>query len=497
MSFFADIGGFVSRAADHVIGGLARVEDVKPPPLWFNSTRIGGELTPAQVSQVILQADAGYLWRLVDLAREAREKDGHLHAVLSTLELSMVGMELQVVPASDKAKDRKVAAHVEKMFADFGPHEDEPHVCGLAELMQHVSGGYYYGHAVAELLYRKQRNGEIVPYAADPVMPRRFIYDQMSSKLHFFDYAGSLPYPGVDLMSTYPGHFIQFTPIVLGSGPAREGLMRPLIWAALFRNWAIRDWMSLAELAWKPWRVGYYDKEKYSSKADVDSLRNALQWLTTAGQTMLPNNVKLDIHWPEAKGAINSQHIALCDFMAAEMSKAVLGQTQTTDSGSSLSQARVHEEVRKDRRNAASRSIAQQVLRYQMAARSVRLNYGNDVAIPNVVLVPQDTDLAQLAELLLKLSGPKGLGVPVPLRWIYKMFGMPAPAVGDEVVGNPIPARIPEAIERIRVANQRLRVARLDDDADARREAMAACEEEAAHEAEALEARRYARANQS
>lgn len=484
MSFLGSASVLLTRAVDGLIGKLERVDDIKPPPLWFNATRIGGELTPAQVAQVILQADAGYLWRLVDLARESRERDAHLHAVLSTLELSLVGMEIQVIPASDDTKDREIAAHVEQVFANFGPREEEPHVAGMPDLIQHLAGGYFYGHAVAELLYRKQPNGHVVPYAVEPVMPRRFIFDQMSSRLHFFDYAGNLPYPGVDLTTTYPGQFIQFTPIVLGSGPAREGLMHPLIWAALFRNWSIRDWMALAELAWKPWRIGYYDKEKYSSKADIDTLTTALQWLTTNGQTLLPKNVEMKVEWPQGKSGGDGQHMALCQFMADEMSKATLGQTMTTTSGSSLSQAKVHDEVRKDRRDAASRALSQ-VLRWQIAARTVRLNYGPTALVPNVVMVPSDVDQAALAELLLKLSGPKGLGVPVSLRWLYKMFGIPAPMPGDEVVGNPVPLRVPELDVRKRIALNRFRVAMLSENEDALREAMAVQEELQARQSEA------------
>lgn len=487
MGILSSAESLLLRGVDGLIGGIDRIEDVKPPPLWFNATRIGGELTPAMVAQIVIQADIGYLWRLVDLARESREKDCHLHAVLSTLELSMAGMELQVIPVSDKPKDRKIAAHVEQIFANFGPNEADPQAKGLAELVQHLAGGYYYGHAVAELLYRKNKEGQTVPYAADPVMPRRFIYDQQSSRLHFFDYAGNLPYPGVDLTVAYPGHFVQFTPIVLGSGPSREGLMRPLIWAALFRNWTIRDWMALAELAWKPWRIGYYDKEKYSSKADVDGLMVALQYLTTNGSTILPSNTKLDIHWPDAKGgAGDSAHGALAGFMAAEMSKAVLGQTMTTDDGSSKAQATVHEGVRKDRRDAASRAISE-ALRWQVAAQSVRLNFGADAEVPLVQLVANDTDLAAMAQVLLTLGGPKGLGVPLPLRWIYKLFGVPAPQPGDEVVGNPVPNRVPLPEEqttiqalRKRIEEQKMRIKILSDDEEALREAIDAEDEEKA-----------------
>lgn len=487
MGLFTGVGNYLAHTfarAAHWAGDLGRVEEVKPPPLWFNANRIGGELTPESVSQVLLQADAGYMYRLVDLARESREKDGHLHAVLSTLELSIAGMEVQIIPASDKARDRRIAAHVEQVFAEFGPHEHEPNAYGLADLVTHLTGGYYYGYAVAELLYRENRNGQQIPYACDPVAPRRFIFDQTTSKLHFFDYSGNLAYPGIDLGAAYPNKFITFQPIVLGTGPAREGLMRPLVWAALFRNWTIRDWLSLAELAWKPWRIGSYDKEKMASKADIDALVEALQYLSTNGQTLLPDTVDLKIEWPNAKGGqTETQHKVLADFMAAEMSKAVLGQTMTTDSGSSLSQAKVHKDVEVNRRNSIAGRV-QDSLRWGLAARTVRLNYGPDVDIPKVRLVANDTDLAALADILLKLTGPKGLGVPLPLAWIRKMFGIPALKPGDEVIGPPVPLRVPETETGKRIAEHRMRVQLLADDADALRDAMAEQEAIDAYERE-------------
>ena len=265
--------------------------------------------------------------------------------------------------------------------------------------------------------------------------------------------------------------------------------MRPLVWAALFRNWGIRDWLALAELAWKPWRVGYYDKEKYSSQADVNALREALQWVTTNSSALLPKNVELDVHWPDAKGgASNSGHASLCAFMGAEMSKAVLGQTMTTDDGSSRAQATVHEGVRKDRRDAASRAISE-ALRWQVAAMSVRLNVGADAEVPMVQLVANETDLAELAQVLLVLAGPKGIGAPLPLRWIYKQFGVPIPKPGDEVVGNPVPNRVPLPEEqasiqamRRRIETQGMRVKILSDDEDALREAIEAEDEAKARE---------------
>jgi len=467
-----------------------RVDVVAPGSLWHQEGRIGGELTPKQVGDIILLADAGHTYRLVDLAVESRERDCHLHACLSTLELSLAGLELQIIPASDKRRDRKIAVEVEQILNDFGNYNEQGTPLGLSDLIAHLAGAFYYGGAVSELIWVK-RGGKLVPVAADPVQPRRFIVDPDTCKLHFYEAFGPVSYPGINLLEEYPNRFVQFTPRVLGSGPAREGLMHPLVWAALFRNWTIRDWMNLAELAWKPWRIGRYDKDEYASEADIQALYHALEFVTASGASLLPNTVELEVQWPGQKGSGHeSAHERLCMFMAAEMSKAILGQTMTTDDGSSYSQAQVHWKVAVDRRDSAARTIAN-VIRWQIVMRYLRLNYGADTPVPRVRLVANDVDLSQLAIVLQQLTA---IGLPIATSWIYKMFGMPAPKPGDEVVGNPIPARIPTEDQQVRIAlKSRIRI--LEDEEAAEGDAAAMAELEAERERHAeLEARRIDRA---
>lgn len=503
------IARFFTRAANTLARG-ARVGAVAPPPLWFSNVRVGGELTPEEVAEIIRQADIGYLYRIVDLARECREKDCHLHACLSTFEESLAGMEVQIIPASDKARDRRIAEFVEGFLSNFGPWEEDDQALALPDLIKHFAGGYYYGHAVAEIIWRKV-NGQLIPIAAEPVMPRRFVYDPDTSKLHFWDYAGPYSYPGINLQEAFPNRFMQFQPRVLGTGPSREGLMRPVIWASLLRSWGIRDWMALAELAGKPWRLGIYDKGDFASDEDIRALERALDYLTTNGATMLPSTVEMKVEWPQAKGGAHDQmHQALCEFMAAEMSKAILGQTMTTDNGSSRSQAQVHNEVRKDRRDAAARAIAA-VVRWQLVARAVRLNFGADAAIPHVILAPTDHDVGQLADLLVKLAGPKGIGLPLSSRWIYKLIGAPVPKPGEDVVGRAFLPRVPTDEERaamesasqaaaegegekakLRIFTPKIRVRLLDGDAEERRAALAELEAAAAEELQRSSARRGA-----
>jgi phage gp29-like protein len=90
-----------------------------------------------------------------------------------------------------------------------------------------------------------------------------------------------MPYPGVDLRTWFaPGKVLFYQPRVTGAEPNREGLARVLVWAALFRNWSVRDWVQLGELAWKPWRIGTYDG---ADEKAISTLKTILRCVSTLG----------------------------------------------------------------------------------------------------------------------------------------------------------------------------------------------------------------------
>jgi len=401
---------------------------VKALPLSLQLQRIGGGLTPAQVSDIFRQADIGYMWRLVDLANEARQKDCHLQSVLQTREIALQGLPWQILPAKggDRLKDRKRAEFVEDALRGCLAFES---------LIGHLAGGDYYGYAVAETLYGKSE-GKIVPEDFSLISPRRFVFDMAAGRLRQWDAAGGSnePYPGIDLLDTYPGKFIQFQPRIVGDVACREGLVRPLMWAALFRNWDLRDWLTLAELAWKPWRVGVY--QKAASKEDIANLEAMLEQMTATGVAVVPETAKADVHWPANSGKGNSAHKELFDAMGAEMSKCVLGQTLTTEQGDVGSQAlgKVHNEVRQDIRDARARAIAA-CLRRHLIAPLIKLNFGADALVPEFRFLTEDSvDMVAFSTMLLNVSNPL-VRMPVPVAWARARLGVPEPEDDEEVLG--------------------------------------------------------------
>lgn len=436
MSFWNRLRGLVGRrqieerAPSHNASPRLIVEQL---PISLQLQRIGGSLTPIAVSRIIREADLGRMWQLMDLANDARQKDCTLQSVLGTREMALSGLDWDVTPpeGATRLKDKKAAEFIEEALKQaVAPDSAPSEIVGFPDLVKHIVGGQYFGYAVGETLFGKD-GGYVVPTGWSCIAPRRFAFDPDTGQLLQWDIAAGQR-KGIDLLAAYPGKFIQFHSRVNGDIACREGLVRVLMWAALFRNWDIADWLKLAELAWKPWRTGKY--QKGASKEDKDGLLSMLEQMTTSFVGIFPETATPEIHWPpSATGTGRTTHEALADFMGAEMAKAVLGQTLTTEQGKVGSQAlgRVHNEVRKDILEADARAIAS-VLRRHLIGPLVRLNFGDGVAIPEFKFLTKDpVDLMAFSTGVANLVNA---GLKVPGSWVREQIGMPEPDEGDEDV---------------------------------------------------------------
>ena len=406
-----------------------------PLPLDQGYQRIGGSLTPADVSTIIRQADTGYIYRLVDLANESRQKDCHLQGVLNTRETALSGLDFNIDPAikmgEDKPtdEDQEIALFVDSSIRNAqGRGEDSK---SFADMVAHSQGAVYHGHAVSEIDWAY--NGtNIVPAGFYLVSQRRFVFTQDEGRLEWWDQTRMTN--SVPLQLAYPDRFIQHQPRINGDLPAREGLARVLIWAALFRNWTQSDWLKLAELAWKPFRTGTYDQS--ASTKDIADLERSLRYLTTNGVASFSDRTEFKVHWPEGGGG-RPNHAVMAEFFAGEMSKATLGQTLTTQEGDrgARSLGEVHDRVRRDVRE-NDNSAASSTIRRDFIEPLVRLNYGPNVLIPGFEFITEDTpDLAPFAEGVAKLVSA---GARIPSYWVADRAGYPVPSDVEEYLsGSP------------------------------------------------------------
>lgn len=393
-------------------------------------------MTPDQVSSALRQADTGLMWPLIDLANDARHKDCHLQSILGTREMSLTSLGWEIfVPEGAKRKERKVADWLREALAcadGSDGYEDEQQVVSLRGLLKHMQTSIYHGYAVAETLYVKSE-GKLWPSGWKRTRQRRFRFGEADGRLYFYDELGGMKLPGLDVKRDFPrGKLVVHMPCMVGDEPQREGLSRVLLWAALFRNWDLRDWVALGELAWKPWRLGEYSKQ--ADEDDVSSLKDMLRRLTSSGVGVYPDTTKVHIQWPEGN-KVGASHSELFAVLGAEMSKAVLGQTLTTEQGSRGSQAlgNVHDNVRGDILESDAADVSE-TIRRDLIAPLVRMNFGRDAFVPGFrLLTDESQDLAKFA------TGIKTLreaGLRIPASYVRDQAGIPEPKEGEELLGD-------------------------------------------------------------
>jgi len=396
------------------------------PPLWAQGVRLGGGITPAQISTVMREADAGYPARLVDLANECRQRDSHLQAVLASLELSIAGLGWAVVaPSIDgkaKARDKKAARWVESVLRSLP---------GLPLLFAHLAGAVLHGYAVVEIVWGKKAD-KLVPVDFVFVSPRRFYFDPDDGRLLVYDVGVINGLVGVDLAKTFPNKFVFSYPRVTGDVRPREGLQRPLVWMSVMRNWTLADWLKTGEMSWKPWRIGTYKKN--AGNDDRLDLETVMRRMTTDLSAVIPETTEIKVEWPGGRAATGSTHEALVKCFAGEMSKAVLGQTETTESSTSsgFAQAKVHDDVRRDLLEARAKQIASDITLWLIGAM-IRANFGPDVAVPCFEF--QTKDEIDLQAFSLALVTLRDAGMEIPVAWAHDRAGIPEPKDGEPVLG--------------------------------------------------------------
>lgn len=415
------LGSFSREEKPRALRRDLAVAHVGQEPLSMQFQRIGGNLTPAIVSSIIVQADGGDQSRLVDLENEARQKDCTLHSVLQTRELSLLALEWQINPREEtRRKSVKVAEFCCEALEQC---------LSFSRALQDLQGAPYYGHATQEVLWG--RDGRfVIPREFSHIQQRRFEFRQSDGRLCLSPNNG-LGTQSVDLLrDVTPGKFVQHQPRINGDVPAREGLGRVLMWAALFRNWDIRDWMQLGEMGWKPTRLGVY--KKGASDDDIDALYAVLQKLTSSGWAGLPDTTDVRIEWPKGN-SIGDTHKSLANFLGDEMAKAVLGQTLTTSAGEkgARSLGDVHDRVRRDILEADARAI-EQTINSQLIAPMVRMNFGANEEVPVFSFVTAETaNIESFGKAMADLSPVLRL----PAKWAREQIGAPEPDEDDELLG--------------------------------------------------------------
>jgi phage gp29-like protein len=385
--------------------------------VWHGS--VANNLTPQRLARILSAAADGDAHQYLTLAEEMEERDMHYASVLGTRKLAIVGLQVRVDSASDDKEDIRRADAVRELIdaAEF------------SELCSHLVDALGKGYAVSEIVW--DRSGkEWMPKYHDRD-PRFFNYDRATGReLRLLDEQDA--FNGLPLG---PFKFIVHQPRIRSGLPIRGGLARLAAPSYMCKSWSWKDWMAFADIFGLPMRIGRYGPN--TTEPDIRKLINAIANLGSDAAAAIPDSVKIEFQQAAQVGGAGDFFEKLVTFWDKQVSKGVLGQTMTADDGASLSQARVHNDVRMDLLEADARTLSNTLNRH-LVHPFVSLNFGQDRKFPKLTIVTPEVDnTAALVDAVNKLVP---LGLRVEQSVMRDKLNIPDPAEGGELLAQPVTA---------------------------------------------------------
>src|SRR5512146_149421 len=366
-------------------------------------------LTPEKLIAIQREAEGGDPYRYLELAEEMEEKDLHYLAVIGTRKQAIAGAELMVTPASEAAEDRR-AADLVRDFLGGGAFD-------LESVLYDVLDAVGKGFSATEIIW-DTTGREWVPKRLVWRDPRWFMFDWISGEELLVrtlrdegplapadvsaaasanapagapdgrapHYRGARWYAGVGREARIgiqqltaplaPFKFIVHVAKAKAGLPVRGGLARAAGWAYLFKNYVLKDWVTFAEIFGQPLRLGKYSPG--ATEADKQALLSAVANIGTAAAARIPEAMLIE--FAETRGGGGAEvYERFCEYLDRQVSKAVLGQTLTTETpregGGSRAAAQVHDAVRRDIMESDARRLGATLTR-DLVRPIVDLNLG-------------------------------------------------------------------------------------------------------------------------
>lgn len=394
-------------------------------------------LTPRRLACIFRQADEGDVRSQMELYEEMEAKDAHLYSQMQTRKLSVTALDWEVQPASDDDRDKAVADFVREQLKGMEDFRDT-----LADLLDAVGKGI----SIMELSWTADEDGRNVIDGIEYVHPKKLVWDSLTDEMLIC----TKEYPaGISLPEN---KFVVHQYRARSGHASKAGVLRVVAWMYLFKNYDVKDWVSFCEVFGMPLRLGKYDAS--ASEADKKQLMEAILSLGTDAAGIVPTTTMID--FIEAQKTTSAEiYEKLARYCDEQISKAVLGQTLTSDSGGgSYAQSKTHNEVRHDLMEADAVALAATVRR-DIIRPLVLFNFGPDAEIPAFTFDTEEKeDQKELSEVYRTLACDMGL--EIPKSHIYKKFSIPKPEEGEEVLKPPqqAPAAYPsEGTETLKLSD--------------------------------------------
>jgi phage gp29-like protein len=375
-------------------------------------------LNPERLAQILNDVKRGECpAEYLELAQDIELKDLHYRSVISTRKDAITGLEIKIIPASDGKHDMELADAVERDIV-------KNTTAKLYALIRDMLDALAKGFSVCEIIWDTDKT----PWKPRQYKfrdPRWFQYDRETGKTLM------LRAPlGNELEPLKPFHFVVHEPHLVSGNQITAGLALPALYYWMLKSYDVTSWAAFIDRYGYPIRIGKYGKK--ATEQDRATLKRAVAAIGQDFGAVIPESAVLEIVESKSTGEKSAVYKSMSDWIDKQISKLVLGQTMTTDEGSSRSQSETHNEVRDD----IADSDIQQVIETLNAALTVpyiNLNYGEQENYPKIDLFkPDEKNIEQIITAVKDLGS---LGLKVKADEVRSLLGLSNPEEGDETIG--------------------------------------------------------------
>lgn len=254
-------------------------------------------------------------------------RDDQVASVWGQRRLSLTSCDTVVEPGADDALSKAAAEALDL----------ELKAMAWDDVTEKMLYSVFYGWGVAEVIWRPNEIAGRVSFDRIVVRDRaRFRFD-INGKLYLWTTNG-----GWSLMPDR-----KFWTVTTGADnhdePYGLGLAHSLYWPVFFKRNDVKFWLMFLEKFGMPTAVAKVPAGMMNDPATIQKAVQMLQQIATDAGVVVPDNVVVELL--EAARSGSADYAGMFDAMNAAISKIVVGQTMTTDNGSSKAQGEVHERV--------------------------------------------------------------------------------------------------------------------------------------------------------
>lgn len=253
----------------------------------------------------------------------------------------------------------------------------------LNRIISEILDAPLYGYAPLEILWANSE-GLWFPWDVQGKPAEWFVFGTENNELRFLtkeNQVFGIPLPKKKFL--LPRHNATY------KNPYGEAILSKVLWPILYKKATTTFWATFTEKYGMPFIYG--KQPRNTEEKDTDSLLESLMLMLQDAVAAVPDDTSIEILEPGGKSASADIYDKFISYANSEISKAVIGQTLTTELGNvgSFSASQTHMQVREEIITEDKRLVEQTF--NQLIKWFFHFNFGNIKNYPKFSMFKDDT----------------------------------------------------------------------------------------------------------